>query len=132
MSENPSDNGAGLPAHGDMMIEYLRAHLQQVVTLHTAMFEKLLFESPDLPLELAELFEDTANRYLDFAERISRHYRERRLLDVEEQLDPGIVAVRRMTEAKLRMKPRIVRAEDFAEPIEDDLHRPRVQPFRQH
>jgi hypothetical protein len=58
------------------LMEYFRTHLQQVVTLHTAIFEKLLFEEPDIPLELAEFLEDAANKYLDISEKISRHYRQ--------------------------------------------------------
>jgi hypothetical protein len=60
-------------------VERFRAELMQVVTLHQAMFQKLLFEHPALPLELAELFEDAGNVYLGFSEAISaQHVQERK------------------------------------------------------
>jgi hypothetical protein len=63
--------------------EFFREHLKQVVRLHTAMFEKLLFEDKDMPIQLAELFEDAGNTYLDISESISRHLFIRRFLKVE-------------------------------------------------
>lgn len=67
-----SDHSSATPT------EYFRSQLQEVVTLHTMMFDKLLFEGQELPLELAELFEDVANTYLTFSEKISNEYLSRR------------------------------------------------------
>jgi len=40
-------------------VDFLRSHLKQVVIIHQAMFEKLLFEeNADVDLDLAELFHD--------------------------------------------------------------------------
>jgi hypothetical protein len=55
-------------------VERFRSELMQVVTVHQAMFQKLLFEHPALPLELAELFEDAGNVYLGFSEAISAQH----------------------------------------------------------
>ena len=55
-------------------VETVRAEIAQVLTLHQAMFQKLLFERSALPLELAELFEDAANVYLGFSEAISAQH----------------------------------------------------------
>jgi hypothetical protein len=140
------------PAEAAPLEEALRRHMEQVVTLHTAMFEKLLFQGADLPLELAELFEDAANRYLGFSETISRLYLEARGLPappqsgariipfrpagghrshVEEEADARIEAVRRMAQPELGLEPRIGGAEDLAQPVEDEAHGPRVQALRE-
>ena len=53
-------------------MDFFRSHLKEVVSIHRAMFEKLLFEEDrDIGPELAELFEDTGKTYLQIAERIS-------------------------------------------------------------
>ncbi len=65
----------------DLVVDFLRSHLQQVVTIHYAMFEKLLFQGEGLPLELADLFEDAGNAYLNISDQIGRRYRH---LDIEE------------------------------------------------
>lgn len=87
---------AGIPnleeADASTITEYFQTYLQQVVTLHTAIFRKLLFESEGVPLDLAELFEDAGNTYLDLAEDIVQHHAHRRLLKIEEQLDADIEA----------------------------------------
>ena len=53
-------------------MDFFREHLKQVVTIHQAMFEKLLFEE-DLAvgLDLAELFQEVGKTYLEISERIS-------------------------------------------------------------
>ena len=61
-------------AGNPLVIEYLRSYLQQVVTIHHAMFEKLLFQSDTVTIELAELFEDAGHAYLDLSDQISRSY----------------------------------------------------------
>jgi hypothetical protein len=63
----------------DVVVEFFRSYLKQVVTIHAAMFEKLLFQGEGIPIELAELFEDAGNTYLDIAERISDEQQRRRL-----------------------------------------------------
>jgi hypothetical protein len=53
-------------------VDFFRSHLKQVVSIHRAMFEKLLFEEDsDMGPELAELFQDAGTTYLQIAERIS-------------------------------------------------------------
>lgn len=56
---------------------FLRKDLRRVVNIHTVMFQKLLFQAEELPLELADLFEDAGNRYLDISEQITRLHRSR-------------------------------------------------------
>ncbi|MGO4705571.1 hypothetical protein AB4072_07325 [Microvirga sp. 2MCAF38] len=68
------------------IMDYFRSHLQQVVTLHMAMFEKLLFEADDLPVELAEFFEDAGNTYLNISETISKRYRRQRMREIDLQV----------------------------------------------
>jgi hypothetical protein len=53
-------------------VDFFRSQLKQVVSIHRAMFEKLLFEEDsDVGPELAELFQDAGKTYLQIAERIS-------------------------------------------------------------
>ena len=53
-------------------VDFSRTYLKQVVTIHQAMFEKLLFdEDAAVGLELAELFQDAGRTYLQLAERIN-------------------------------------------------------------
>ena len=61
----------------DRIMDYFREELRRIVSTHTVMFDKLLFQDDNLPLELAELFEDIANTYLDISERISSRYQVR-------------------------------------------------------
>lgn len=100
-------------------MDYFRSYLQQVVTIHAATFQKLLFEADEVPLELAELFEDAGNTYLQLSDSISRRYLEKQLSKVEEQLDAGVKPALRRVKAQARVKPRIGRAKHLAEPIED-------------
>jgi hypothetical protein len=60
-----------------VVVEFFRSYLMQVVTIHSAMFEKLLFKGEGIPIELAELFEDAGNTYLDIAERINDEHSRR-------------------------------------------------------
>ncbi len=101
-----------------------RSHLQQIVALRTAMFEKLLFDSDsEVPVELAELFEDTGNVYLRLSESIRRPNLRRRKLEVEEHLDAGIEPARRRIQAKRRAEPRVRGTEHLAEPRKDEPDR---------
>ena len=108
---NQADAGA--------IMDYFRSYLQQVVTLHTATFQKLLFEGEGVPLELAELFEDAGNTYISISENISKHYLQRRASQVEEQLDTNIKPALRRIKPQLGAKPRVRRAKHLAQPIKD-------------
>lgn len=67
-SDGRTARGAGVIA------EFYRLHLRQVVTIHQAMFQKLLFEEDSATdLDLAELFQDVGKTYLQISERISSH-----------------------------------------------------------
>jgi hypothetical protein len=61
-------------AGNPLVIEYLRSYLQQVVTIHHAMFEKLLFQNDGITIELAELFEEAGRAYLDISDQLNRSY----------------------------------------------------------
>jgi hypothetical protein len=53
-------------------VDFSRTYMKQVVTIHQAMFEKLLFdEDAPVSLDLAELFRDAGKTYLQISERIS-------------------------------------------------------------
>ena len=53
-------------------VDFSRTYLKQVVTIHQAMFEKLLFDQDAaVSLELAELFQDAGRTYLQISKRIS-------------------------------------------------------------
>jgi hypothetical protein len=62
------------PLDNELNVDFFRTYLKQVVTIHHVMFEKLLFQSNGIPLELAELFEDAGNVYLDISEQISKRH----------------------------------------------------------
>ena len=53
------------------ILMFFKKDLRRIVSIHAVMFEKLLEGGSEVPLELAELFEDVANTYLDISERIS-------------------------------------------------------------
>jgi hypothetical protein len=53
-------------------VDFFRSHLKQVVSIHRAQFDKLLFaEDSDVGPDLAALFQDAGKTYLQIAERIS-------------------------------------------------------------
>ena len=55
-------------------MDFFRSHLKQVVAIHQAMFQKLLFEEDAaVGSELAELFQDVGNTYLRISEQISEN-----------------------------------------------------------
>jgi hypothetical protein len=57
-----------------ILVDFFRAHLKQVVSIHRVMFEKLLFEQDStVGPELAELFQDVGETYLKISERISEN-----------------------------------------------------------
>jgi hypothetical protein len=56
-------------------VDFSRTYMKQVVAIHQAMFEKLLFDKEAaVSLELAELFDDAARTYLQISERINETY----------------------------------------------------------
>jgi hypothetical protein len=56
-------------------VDFSRNYMKQVVVIHQAMFEKLLFdEDAAVSLDLAELFHDAGRTYLKIAERINETY----------------------------------------------------------
>jgi hypothetical protein len=55
-------------------VDFFRSHLRQVVSIHQAMFQKLLFEDDAaVGVELAELFQDVGKTYLRISEQISEN-----------------------------------------------------------
>jgi hypothetical protein len=55
-------------------VDFSRTYLKQVVAIHQAMFERLLFaEDGAVSLDLAELFHDAGKTYLQISERISEN-----------------------------------------------------------
>lgn len=65
-----------------ILVDFFRSHLKQVVTIHQAMFQKLLFEDDSaVGLELAELFQDVGKTYLRISERISENASQHSLQD---------------------------------------------------
>jgi hypothetical protein len=53
-------------------VDFSRTYMKQVVAIHQAMFEKLLFdEDSAVSLDLAELFHDAGRTYLQISERIN-------------------------------------------------------------
>jgi hypothetical protein len=53
-------------------VDFSRTYLRQVVSIHQAMFEKLLFdEDAAVGQDLAELFQDAGKTYLRIAARIN-------------------------------------------------------------
>jgi len=53
-------------------VDFSRTYMKQVVAIHQAMFEKLLFdEDAAVSLDLAELFHDAGRTYLQISERIN-------------------------------------------------------------
>jgi hypothetical protein len=63
------------PARGAaFVVDFYRLHLRQVVSIHQAMFQKLLFEEDSaIGLDLAELFQDVGKAYLQISDRISEN-----------------------------------------------------------
>ena len=57
-----------------ILVDFFRSHLQQIVAIHQAMFQKLLFEEKStVDLDLAELFQDVGKTYLGISERITEN-----------------------------------------------------------
>ena len=57
--------------------EFVLPHLKQVLTIQHELLSRLLDDQYEIPLNLAEVFEDAANRFLDLSEMITeRHLRD--------------------------------------------------------
>ena len=55
-------------------VDFSRTYMKQVVAIHQAMFEKLLFdEDAAVSLDLAELFQDVGKTYLQISRRINEN-----------------------------------------------------------
>ena len=64
--------GAAPIIQRSILVDFFRTHLRQVVTIHQAMFQKLLFEEEaDVGMDLADLFKDVGKTYLRISERIN-------------------------------------------------------------
>jgi len=62
-------------------VDFSRIYLKQVVAIHQAMFERLLFaEDAAVSLDLAELFHDAGTTYLQISARINETYLSRHSL----------------------------------------------------
>jgi hypothetical protein len=62
-------------------VDFYRSHLRQIVSIHHAMFQKLLFEEQSaVDLDLAELFQDVGKTYLRISERINETFLSRQIL----------------------------------------------------
>jgi len=56
-------------------MDFSRTYLKQVVAIHQAMFERLLFaDDATVSIDLAELFQDAGKTYLQIAARINESY----------------------------------------------------------
>jgi hypothetical protein len=56
-------------------VDFHRTYLKQVVSIHQAMFARLLFDDDaTVGPELAELFEDIGRTYLQISEQINESY----------------------------------------------------------
>jgi hypothetical protein len=63
-------------------VDFSRTYMKQVVAIHQAMFEKLLFDQDAaVSLDLAELFHDAGKTYLQISERINETCLSRALQD---------------------------------------------------
>jgi hypothetical protein len=70
----PHDSDQACPPFGTGVTDPFHLYLKQVVTLHRAMFEKLLFQEPAVAPELASLFAETGRIYLEIAADLERRY----------------------------------------------------------
>jgi hypothetical protein len=65
-----------LAVSSDDLTRVLRAQLRQVVTIQHELLRRLLADDGEVPLDLADAFEDAGNRMLDLSDMISRRWRE--------------------------------------------------------
>jgi hypothetical protein len=97
----------------------LFAHLKQVMCIHQALFDRLIADGAEMPLELAEFFEDAGNLYLKFSEQISDRYC-RTESKVKEHLHSIPTVIQQVAvQTELVAEHRIVGAEQIAEPLEN-------------
>ncbi len=132
MNQPVSRQSAWLPDQWDRRIteEHVRSRLMQTVTIHHAMFDKLLFQQQALPLELAQLLEDAAQTYLKFSREIELHH------DGSDPMlntirKPGIVDAGWIVQSELLTKPGVLLAEHVTQPVEDCADGASVEPVCQ-
>ena len=65
------------------MVVFVRQYILQVITIQNELMRRLLDGEPEVAFELAEVFEDAANTYLDLSEMISDRYRPRSKFTLE-------------------------------------------------
>jgi hypothetical protein len=56
------------------IVQFVRTYLREVVMVQHELLRRLLDDKNDVPLNLAEVFEDAGNRLLDLAEMISERH----------------------------------------------------------
>lgn len=71
----PRDISAVNRENTSSIVDFSRTYMKQVVAIHQAMFEKLLFEEDAaVSLDLAELFHDAAKTYQQISDRINETF----------------------------------------------------------
>ena len=106
-------------------MDFSRILLKEVVAIHQAMFEKLLFdENGDRwTWNWPNYSRTPAKTYLQIAERISETCLSSIPCKIEHFPEPGVVLARRIVQPELVAEPWIFAAEDLAQPIEDQTDR---------
>jgi hypothetical protein len=61
---------SGNNTHTRFEVTLLRTHLETVITIQHASLQKLLLSIGAVPHDIADMFEDAANKYLDLASLI--------------------------------------------------------------
>ena len=56
------------------IVDFVLPHLKQVLTIQHELLSRLLDEQYEIPLNLAEAFEDAGNRFLDLSEMITERH----------------------------------------------------------
>ncbi|WP_026380875.1 hypothetical protein [Afifella pfennigii] len=60
---------------GDELTEFVRRDMKQIEAIQHELLQRLLSEPRELPLALAEAFEDAASAFLKLADLVSRQHR---------------------------------------------------------
>jgi hypothetical protein len=75
------------PVVPGLFVEAIASYFKQTIGIHACMLEKLSEPEAGLPLEVAEIFEDIANTYLNIAELIENFHLQKQISDVEQNTD---------------------------------------------
>jgi hypothetical protein len=75
-------------ANLELVFDMAQLTLRDVLAIHQIMFDRLMVDEDQFALELAELLEDAANRYLDMSEDISERHRQKHS---KQAVLPGII-----------------------------------------